>query len=191
MPMSSLPEPLSPALFQRTDTHSEQRLSQNLLLISDRENMHSIKSSLMHRDCTVQSELIANLCSPSVRNELINQLKLQPPTVLWIHVPHWEEHLAIEEQRRVAICIATLLHIQLEHDSRHVVIEGNLHHYQSWYPDRLRKALNHPRLSTHNVWWCGLGVRLADKPICRYSKVICTLPTLPLNVVNSCKTDNT
>ena len=120
MPDNSLPQSFT-ALSEQSP--------QTILLISDRENMHHLKTSLQYHNCQVQCELIDDFSNSTLRNEIIDRLRLSPPQVLWFHAPNWELKLKLEDQRRVAICFAIMMHTQLQDTSRHLIVEGNLHHF--------------------------------------------------------------
>ena len=169
---------------------NEKSQSQTVLLITDLANLHTLQNSLRYHNCNVQAVRIEDLVNAQIRSDLLETMKSNPPSVFWIHTPSWDVNLKIDDQRRIAIALAVMLSYQLARPTHHIVLEGDLHRYRNWYPDRLRRALAHPRLSSHNVWWCSVGMKLSEKPICRYSKVICTLPSLPLNLVNCCQTDS-
>lgn len=190
-------KPLSPAVTNALNSSSVFQTTQspsssggkpfNVFAICLAENRHRMRSSLEFNDCFVCVESLDALSQSGIRNDLISLFTDNPPDLLWINVPHWESSTKIEDQRRIAICFAILLTKQLADKNRHVVLEGCLHHFENWFPDRLRKALNNPRLSLHHVYWCALGLTIKDKPICRYSKLICTLPQLPSKLIQCCE----
>ena len=182
--VAPLSQSQTPSPKQNFPANAIQPLS--ILLISDQDNLRHIRDSLQYNGCTVQTARIDEFCSPHTRHDMLELMKTSPPSVLWIHAPCWDINLKTEDQRRIAITFAIMLSYQLASPKHHVVIEGDLGRYRNWYPDRLRRSLANPRLSVHNVWWCALGMHLSNKPICRYSKLMCTLPQLLPSIVKCC-----
>ena len=158
----------------------------NVWIVSDREMSKTLRESLLPHHCRISKCIELDVFrSPASRGQLLTEIKKAGPDLFWIHASALENKLSASESKYLAITLSVLMQWQLD-AGKHIVLEGSLTKYSDWHPERLSKVLQHPRLTASHVYWCGLGLTDSSGPICRYSRIICTLPSLPQRVLQCC-----
>ena len=156
-------------------------------ILNDAGGTAALSAALEQKQFAVSRTVDIDVLHSATSVQLVlDEVKANPPAVLWLNVPAHVHSWTGKASKRLAIMLSAMCFYQLT-ELRHVVVEGAPASLRGWHTSHFDKVLKHPRVSTSQIRWCALGVSDANQlPVCNYSRLLTTYP-IPPSATLCCK----